>query len=55
MRILLIVVIFLAAAAVVDNLWFNGRNSHALWQEVKYQGDQIKYQVDSIVGKVIGR
>jgi len=36
MRILLTIVIFLTAAAV-DELWFDGRYRHALWQEANVQ------------------
>jgi len=55
MRTLLTVIVFLAAAAVVDNLWLDGRYSHAVWQETNYQGQQFRYQVGSIVGKLVGR
>jgi hypothetical protein len=55
MRTLLTVIVFLAAASVVDNLWLNGRYSHAVWQETNYQGQQFRYQVGSFVGKLVGR
>ena len=55
MRTLLTAIVFLAAAAVVDNLWLDGRYSHAVWQEVNHQGQQFRYQVDSIVGRLVGR
>lgn len=47
--------IILGAAAVVDNLWLDGRYSHALWQHVNYEGQQFRDQVALIVGKVVGR
>jgi hypothetical protein len=53
MRFLLTVVIFLAAAAVVDTLYFDGRYSQTIWEEAKYQGEQVRYQVDLLVRKVI--
>jgi hypothetical protein len=37
MRILLTIVIFLTAAAAVDELWFDGRYRHPLWQEANGQ------------------
>lgn len=49
------VIFFLAVAVVVDNLWLGGRYSHAVWQETDYQGQQFRYQIDSIVGKLVGR
>jgi hypothetical protein len=55
MRTLLTVIAFLAAAAVVDNLWLDGRYSLAVWDEANYQGQQFRYQAGSIVGKLVGR
>jgi hypothetical protein len=55
MRILLIVITILTAAAVVDNLWLDGRNSHAVWQEANYQAQQFRHQVDLVIGNLIGR
>ena len=55
MRALLTIIVFLAAAAVVDKLWLDGRYSHALWQETNYQSQQFRNQVGSIVGKLVGR
>jgi hypothetical protein len=54
MRIFLFGIV-LGAAAVVDNLWLDGRYSHALWQQANYDGQQFRDQVALIVGKVVGR
>jgi hypothetical protein len=54
-QMLLKVIVFLTAAVVVDNLWLDGGYRHAMWQEANYQGQQFRYEVDSIVRKVVGR
>jgi hypothetical protein len=55
MRFLMTIVLFLAAAAVVDAFYYDGRYRHALWADVDYQGQQFRYQVDLLVRKVVGR
>jgi hypothetical protein len=55
MRFLMMIVLFLAAAAVVDTFYYDGRYRQAIWQEVDYQGQQFRYQVDLLVRKVVGR
>src|SRR5664280_3139171 len=55
MRFLMMIVLFLAAAAVVDTFYYDGRYRQAVWQEVDYQGQQFRYQVDLLVRKVVGR
>jgi hypothetical protein len=55
MRFLITIVLFLAAAAVVDAFYYDGRYRQAVWQEVDYQGQQFRYQVDLLVRKVVGR
>jgi hypothetical protein len=49
------IVLFLATAEVVDTFHYDGRYRHAVWQEVNYQGQQFRYQVDLLVRKVVGR
>ena len=48
-------ILFLAAAEVVDTFYFDGRYRQAVWAEVNYQGKQVRYQVDLLVSKVVGR
>ena len=48
-------VLFLAAAEVVDAFHFDGRYRQAVWADVNYQGQQVRYQVDLLVSKVVGR
>jgi len=36
MRFLMMIVLFLAAAAVVDTFYYDGRYRQAVWQEVDY-------------------
>src|SRR5664280_1743234 len=55
MRFWMMIVLFLAAAAVVDTFYYDGRYRQAIWQEVDYQGQQFRYQVDLLVRKVVGR
>jgi len=55
MRFLMIIVLFIAAAGVVDNFYFHGHYRQAVWQEVNYQGQQFRYQVKLLVSKVVGR
>jgi hypothetical protein len=53
--ILMMIVLFFAVTGVVDAFYFNGRYRQAVWQEVNYQGQQFRYQVDLLVRKVVGR
>ena len=55
MRFWMTIVLFLAAAAVVDTFYYDDRYRQAVWQEVDYQGQQFRYQVDLVVRKVVGR
>ena len=55
MRFWMMIVLFIATAEVVDIFYFDGRYRQAVWQEVNYQGQQIRYQVDLLVSKVVGR
>jgi hypothetical protein len=55
MRFWMMIVLFIAAAGVVDVFYFDGRYRRALWQEVNNQGQQVRYQVDLLVSKVVGR
>ena len=55
MRYWMIIVLFLAAAEVVDAFHFDGRYRHAIWAEVNYQGQQVIYQVNLLVSKLVGR
>jgi hypothetical protein len=55
MRFWMTIVLFLAVAGVVDAFYFNGRYRHAVWQDINYQGQQFRYQVDLLVRKVVGR
>ena len=54
MRFWMTIVLFFAAA-VVDTFYYDGRYRQAIWQEVDYQGQQFRYQVDLLVRKVVGR
>ena len=55
MRFWMTIVLFLATAEAVDTFHYDGRYRHAVWQEVNYQGQQFRYQVDLLVRKVVGR
>jgi hypothetical protein len=55
MRFWMTIILFLAAAEVVDTFHFDGRYRHAVWGEANYQGQQVRYQVDLLVSKVVGR
>ena len=55
MRFWMTIVLFLAAAGVVDNFYFDGRYRRAIWEEVNNQGQQFRYQVNLIVSNVVGR
>jgi hypothetical protein len=55
MRFLMMIVLFIAAAEVVDIFYFDGRYRQAVWQEANYQGQQFRYRVDLLVRKVVGR
>jgi hypothetical protein len=50
----MMIVLFIAAAEVVDVFYFDGSYRQALWQEVNNQGQQVRYQVDLLVRKVVG-
>ena len=55
MRFLIVMVLFLAAAGVVDNFYFGGRYRHAAVQEANHESKQIRAQINSLVSKVVGR
>ena len=55
MRFWMTIVLFIGAAEVGDIVYFDGRYRQAVWQEVNYQGQQFRYQVDLLMGKVVGR
>jgi hypothetical protein len=55
MRFWMMIVLFIAAAGVVDAFYFEGRYRQTLWQEVNNQGQQVRDQVDLLVRKVVGR
>ena len=46
MRFWMRIVLFIAAAGVVDVFYFDGRYRQAVWAEANYQGRQVRYQVD---------
>lgn len=54
MRFLMTIALILAAAGVVDNFYCDGRYSRAVLEEVNAQGQQFRYQVDLIVGNLVG-
>ena len=47
------IVLLLAAAEVVDTFYFDGSYRQAILDDINYQGQQIRYQVDSLVSKVV--
>jgi hypothetical protein len=51
MRMLMTIIVLIAAAAVVDSLFFDGQYRKAVWEEANYQGQQFRYQIDSTVLK----
>jgi hypothetical protein len=55
MRFLMTIVLFLAAAGVVDSFYFDGRNRQAFLDEASSQGQQIRDYVDSLVSNVVRR
>ena len=55
MRFWMTIALSIAAAGVVDNFYFDGRNSQAVLEEVNNQGQQIRDYVNSIVSNVVGR
>ena len=55
MRFWMRIVLFIAVAGVVDVFYFDGRYRQAVWAEANYQGRQVRYQVDLLVSKVVGR
>jgi hypothetical protein len=54
MRVLMTIALILAAAGVVDNFYCDGRYRRAVLEEVNAQGQQFRYQVDLIVGNLVG-
>ena len=54
MRFLMLMVLFFAAAEVVDTFYFDGSYRHAVWQDANYQAEQFRYQVDLLVRKLTG-
>jgi len=38
---------------IVDALWFNGINGAIVWQEMNYQGQKFRSEIDMIVKKVV--
>jgi hypothetical protein len=53
MRVVLTAVFLLAAAGLVDAIWFDGTYRAAVVDQSKYQGQMFTYQVDRLVRKVI--
>jgi hypothetical protein len=47
-------IVFIGALWVVDAMTFGGRHSAAVWEEANDQGQQVRYQVDLLVSKVVG-
>jgi len=47
-------IVFIGALWATDAVAFGGRYSSAVWQEAKDQGQQVRYQVDLLVSKVVG-
>ena len=55
MRFWMTIILFFAVAALVDAFYYDSRYRQTVWQEVDYQGQQFRYQVDLLVRKVVGR
>lgn len=53
MRFVLMIIVFFAAVEAVDTLYFDGQYRTVIWQDVKHQGQQIRYQLNSFVHKDI--
>jgi hypothetical protein len=53
MGIFLKLIVFIGALWVVDAIAFGGRYSAAVWQGANDQGQQVRYQVDSLISKVV--
>ncbi len=53
MRFLLKIAILIAVAGVVDSFYFDGQYRQAVLDEVNYQGQQFRDQMDSLVSKVV--
>jgi hypothetical protein len=53
MRVVLTVFFLLAAAGLVDTIWFAGTYRAAAEQQASYQGQNFMYQMDRLVRKVI--
>ena len=47
-------IVFIGALWAADAIAFGGRYSTAVWEEAKDQGQQVRYQVDLLVSKVVG-
>ena len=55
MRFWMMIVLFIAAAGVIDNFYLDGRNRQAALDELNNQGQQIRDYVNSLVSNVVGR
>jgi len=53
MRVMLTTFFLLAAAGLVDTIWFDGTYRAAVVDQSKYQGQMFVYRVDRLVRKVI--
>jgi hypothetical protein len=47
-------IVFIGALWAIDAITFGGRYSAAVWEEATDQGQQVRYQVDLLVSKVVG-
>ena len=48
-------IVFIGALWAADAIAFGGRYSTAVWEDAQDQGQQVRYQVDLLVSKVVGR
>jgi hypothetical protein len=53
MRLVLVALFLLAAAGLVDSIWFDGTYRMAVVDEAIYQGGMVVYQVGRLVRNVI--
>lgn len=53
MRVVLTALFLLAAAGLVDSIWFDGTYREAVADQASYQGGMVVYKVDRLVRKVI--
>lgn len=53
MRFLMMIIVFLAAAEAADTLYFDGIYRKAAWEELNYQGQQFRQQINTFVRKDI--